>query len=144
MLLKILIGTFKNKQNKEVNGKCYQILTTYWLVTVITSIQNSLERCGSEELLNLSQFLPYLPTEHTFLPTCFHSRKFLGFFFLFFLKFSLFYFIFWLHLWHVEVLRPGIKPKPRQQPKPQQWQCQSLNLLSHQGTPFSLIFWINN
>ena len=30
---------------------------------------------------------------------------------------------------------PGIKPRPQQQPEPQQWQHHLLNPLSHQGTP---------
>ena len=38
-------------------------------------------------------------------------------------------FFFWPHPWHAQVPRPEIKPPP------QQWQCQVLNLLSHQGTP---------
>ena len=38
---------------------------------------------------------------------------------------------FWLYPQHVEVLRPGIKPKP------QQWQCWILNPLNHQETPMS-------
>ena len=37
------------------------------------------------------------------------------------------------HQWHAEVPGPGIKPAP------QRWQCQILNLLSHQGTPSSLL-----
>ena len=37
---------------------------------------------------------------------------------------------------------PGIEPMPQLQPKPQQWQCQILNLLSHQGTPISSVNWI--
>ena len=36
---------------------------------------------------------------------------------------------------HVEVPGPGIKPMPQLYPEPQQWQCQSLNPLCHQGTP---------
>ena len=53
-----------------------------------------------------------------------------------------FFFFSWLHLWPVYVPRPGIEPVPQQWPKtqwpePQQWQCQILNPLSHQGTPIS-------
>lgn len=45
------------------------------------------------------------------------------------------YFFFWSHLkWHMDV------PRPRIQPTPQQWQCQSLNPLSHQGAPGSINF----
>ena len=58
-----------------------------------------------------------------------------------FLNFSFFaVFFFLLTLWHLEVPGPGIKPVPQQEPGPQQWQCQILNILSHQRTPnFSLI-----
>ena len=35
--------------------------------------------------------------------------------------------------------RPGIEPEPQQQSKPLLWQCQILNLLSHQGTPIVFI-----
>ena len=42
---------------------------------------------------------------------------------------KLFLLIFLVPSWHVEVPRPGIEP-PRQQ-----WQCQILNPLSHQGSP---------
>lgn len=42
------------------------------------------------------------------------------------------FFLFWLSLWHVEVLWPGIKPMTHQ------WQCQILNHLSHQGMPRNL------
>ena len=41
---------------------------------------------------------------------------------------------------HVEVLRPGIKPAWRQQPKQQQWQHQILNPLGHQRTPIIFFF----
>ena len=53
-----------------------------------------------------------------------------------------FFFPFWPPLWHVEVPRPGIKPMPSQWPKLQQWQCQILNPLGHQGTPFINLFLI--
>ena len=43
-----------------------------------------------------------------------------------------FSFFFWLHLWHVEV------PGPRMEPKPQLWQRQILNPLSHEGTSNTL------
>ena len=43
------------------------------------------------------------------------------------------------HLWpcpqHVEVPRPGTEPVPQQQPKPQQWEHQSLNPLRQWETP---------
>ena len=45
--------------------------------------------------------------------------------------------------WHEEVPRLGIEPIPQQWLKPQQWQHQVLNPLSHQGTPccqFSSLF----
>ena len=45
-------------------------------------------------------------------------------------------FIFWPHLWHMEIPRPGIQPALQQWPELQQWQHQILNLLSHQGTPW--------
>ena len=51
-----------------------------------------------------------------------------------------FVFNFWLHPRHVEIPRPGIKPALQQWPKPLQWQCQTLNLLHHKGTP-SLTSW---
>ena len=41
----------------------------------------------------------------------------------------LFLLLFWLCLWHVEVLWPQVEPEP------QQWQCWILNPLSHQGAP---------
>ena len=34
------------------------------------------------------------------------------------LSLSSFFFFIWPHLWHVEVLRPGIKLMPQQKPKP--------------------------
>ena len=40
-----------------------------------------------------------------------------------------------LHPPHVETPRPGVKPAPQQWPGPQRWQCQILNLLSHQRNP---------
>ena len=43
----------------------------------------------------------------------------------------MFYFIFWLHLQHAEVHRE----EPQQWPELQQWHCQILNPLCHQGTP---------
>ena len=46
-----------------------------------------------------------------------------------------FYFYFWPCLWHVKVPWPGVKPVPQQWPEPLPWQCQILNLVSHQGTP---------
>ena len=46
-------------------------------------------------------------------------KKLWGFFFFFF---------FWLYPQHTKVPGPGIRPMP------QQWQCQILNPLSHQGT----------
>ena len=50
--------------------------------------------------------------------------------------FSFFFsFFFWPHLIHTEARKPVIKPAPQKPPKPQQWPCQILNLLSHQGTP---------
>ena len=39
------------------------------------------------------------------------------------------FFFFWLHLRHVEILGPGNKPLPQQQPNLLQWQCQIFNLL---------------
>lgn len=41
----------------------------------------------------------------------------------------------WPRPWHVETSRPEIEPVPQQQPMLLQWQFQSLNPLSHQGTP---------
>ena len=38
----------------------------------------------------------------------------------------------------MDVQRPGIEPAPQQWARQQQWQCQILNPLSHQGTPSSL------
>ena len=49
-------------------------------------------------------------------------------------KFFFFFFFFWLHPWHAEVPRPGIKPLPQQQ------QCQIFNPLSHKGTPETFFF----
>ena len=45
-----------------------------------------------------------------------------------------FFFFFWWRSQQAEVLGPGIKPLPQQWPKPQQWQCQILNLMSYQRT----------
>ena len=42
---------------------------------------------------------------------------------------------FWSHQWHVEVPAPGIELMSQQWLESQQWQCQILNPLSHQGTP---------
>ena len=42
--------------------------------------------------------------------------------------------MFWLCPWYAEVPKPGIKPAP------QQWQCQILNLLSHEGSPVASFF----
>ena len=48
---------------------------------------------------------------------------------------SLFYSsLFCLHPWRVQIPGPGIEPAP------QQWHCQILNLLGHQGTPIICIF----
>ena len=53
---------------------------------------------------------------------------------------SFFFFFFWPCLQHVECPGPGIKNVP------QQWQCQVLNPLCHQGTPVgsscSFLWWI--
>ena len=54
--------------------------------------------------------------------------------------FSLFSFLsflsfFWPYPQHAELLGPGIEPVPQQQPEPQPWQRQILNLLQHQGIP---------
>ena len=61
------------------------------------------------------------------------------FYFIYFIYFISFHFIsfhfilFFTALQHMEVLGPGIKPMPQQEPEPQQhW---LLNPLSHQGTP---------
>ena len=43
-------------------------------------------------------------------------------------------------LWHVEVPRPGIEPKPQHWPKPLQWQYQILNLRYCKRAP-NFIFW---
>ena len=58
----------------------------------------------------------------------FISASFFFFFFLVFIFFFLSFFL--LRLQHGKVPEPGIEPMP------QQWQCQILNLLSCQGTPF--------
>ena len=56
------------------------------------------------------------------------------------------FFFFWLHPWNAEVPEQGIEAEPQQWtdpqqwPDPQQWQQQILNLLSHQGTPYSQDF----
>lgn len=47
-------------------------------------------------------------------------------------------YFFWPRPWHAEVPGPRMKPKPRQWAEPKQWQCQILNLLDHQGTPYVL------
>ena len=44
-------------------------------------------------------------------------------------------FFFWLHMQHVEVPGPGIKPVLQQWPELLQWQCQILNSLHRNGTP---------
>ena len=44
------------------------------------------------------------------------------------------FFFFWLNLWHVEVPRLDIKPKPQQRAKSLQRPCWILNLLCHKGT----------
>ena len=59
---------------------------------------------------------------------------------IFLLFFFFFFFFFWLHPWHVEVPQPRTEPVSQQQPKLQQWQCQILNPLHHQGTPTLWIF----
>ena len=50
---------------------------------------------------------------------------------------------FWGFLWsclrQAEVLGPGVEPVPQQQPKPQERQCQILNLLSRQETPIIIL-----
>ena len=43
--------------------------------------------------------------------------------------FDVHFFPFWPHPWHAEVSGPRIELEP------QQWQCQILNPVSHQGTP---------
>ena len=45
---------------------------------------------------------------------------------------------FWLCPQHTEISRRGSKSMPQQWPEPQQWQRQILNLLSPQGTSYSL------
>lgn len=45
-----------------------------------------------------------------------------------------YFFSFWPHLRHMELLRPGIKPEMRLQSAPQLWQHELLNLLLHMGT----------
>ena len=47
----------------------------------------------------------------------------------------LFLFLFWPHVQHVEIPRPGVKPMPQHRPKLLQIQCQILNLLHHKRTP---------
>ena len=44
---------------------------------------------------------------------------------------SKFFSSFWLHLQHVEVSRPGVESEPQKRPEPHQ----TLNPLSHKGTP---------
>ena len=51
-----------------------------------------------------------------------------------------FQFFFLLLLQHVEVPGPGIESVLQQWSEPQQWQCQILNLMSHQGTPGAFPF----
>lgn len=46
---------------------------------------------------------------------------------------------FGLHLWHVDVPGPGIKPMPHQWSKPLQWQCWILNPPCHNGTAGSFL-----
>ena len=54
-------------------------------------------------------------------------------------KLRLFLFFFFFFFWpHAEVPRPGIEPKP------QQWQCQIVSPLSHQGTPWKGGFFFFN
>ena len=52
-------------------------------------------------------------------------------------KWETVFFFFWPCPQHVKVLGPGIEPAPHQQPEPQKWQHQILNLLSHRGTPWA-------
>ena len=53
--------------------------------------------------------------------------------------FSFLFFIqkkfFWLHLWHVEVPKPGTEPPSVQWPESLQWQCRIFNQLCHKRTP---------
>ena len=48
-------------------------------------------------------------------------------------------YFFWLLPQHVEVSEPEIGPEP-QQPRPQQWQCWTLNPLCHKGAPIGRCF----
>ena len=50
-------------------------------------------------------------------------------------------FLFLLHPWHMEVLRPGIKSKPQLQPMPQLWQHQILNPLHHSKNSFVIYYY---
>ena len=59
------------------------------------------------------------------------------FFYLFICLFS-----FGPNLWNAEIPRPGTKPLPQQWHKPQQWQYQILNPLSHKGT--ATLFKVSN
>ena len=47
---------------------------------------------------------------------------------------------FGLHLWHMEVPRPGFKLKSQLQSVPQLWQCRILNTLCHKQTSFFFFF----
>ena len=50
-------------------------------------------------------------------------------------------FLFWLHLSHMEVPRPGIKAVPQQRPELLQRQCQILNPLPHSRNSFKNFKW---
>ena len=50
------------------------------------------------------------------------------------------FFLFLLHLRHMEIPCPGIKSKPHLQPTPQLQQCQILNLLHQSGAYFFVLF----
>ena len=56
--------------------------------------------------------------------------------------FILFCFVlfFWLLLWHMEVLRPGIKSELQLQPMPQLQQCWIFTSLCHKGTSLYVYF----
>ena len=49
------------------------------------------------------------------------------------------FFFFLLWPWHTEIPRLGIEPVSQRQPKPQQWQCEVINPLHHQGFPKSTL-----
>ena len=49
-------------------------------------------------------------------------------------------FLFWPHVWQMEVPGPGSEPAPQQWPEPQQQHRQVLSPLSHQGAPAPLSF----